>query len=99
EKYPQFAALETQISSALSGSSPVSAVLAVMEKEENVRLLYLFEGYNESFQADGVLDADGQKMADELRRFADDLRAIRLADLGQSAVSRYAAYVESSVSN
>ncbi|HQI21577.1 MAG TPA: hypothetical protein PLW55_19640, partial [Leptospiraceae bacterium] len=70
-----------------------------MEKEENVRLLYLFEGYNESFQADGVLDADGQKMADELRRFADDLRAIRLADLGQSAVSRYAAYVESSVSN
>ncbi|HMX57620.1 MAG TPA: hypothetical protein PKE49_13930, partial [Leptospiraceae bacterium] len=99
EKYPQFVALETQISSALSGSSPVSAVLAVMEKEENVRLLYLFEGYNESFQADGVLDADGQKMADELRRFADDLRAIRLADLGQSAVSRYAAYVESSVSN
>ncbi|HQI19842.1 MAG TPA: hypothetical protein PLW55_10890, partial [Leptospiraceae bacterium] len=48
EKYPQFVALETQISSALSGSSPVSAVLAVMEKEENVRLLYLFEGYNES---------------------------------------------------
>ncbi len=72
-----------------AGADPVSAALKVLEKPENTRLLFLFEGYDHQGQVDGVTDPELQQRVDELRLLTERLRDARLERRITAAAAHY----------